>query len=251
MRPSRESLLATRHFPTRSHHINPLLCWYLRLLICEILKSVILIVAATALEIHPLLQQYQQGKFPSSPDILISGIGLTATAFALTKQISIKRPDFVIQAGIAGSFDRSLPLGTVVAISKDCIADQGVTEKSSFKTIFDLQLAPANQFPYSKGWLVNRPEVLNKAGLKKVTAVSVNEITTSRKKIEAYSTQFNPIVESMEGAAMHYVCLMEGIPFLQIRSISNYIGERDKKKWKLKESVTNLNNQLYKLLNTI
>ena len=51
-----------------------------------------------------------------------------------------------------------------------------------------------------------------------------------------YENKFLPVIESMEGAALHYVCLMEKIPFLQIRSISNYIGERDKKKWNMKDA---------------
>ena len=55
----------------------------------------------------------------------------------------------------------------------------------------------------------------------------------------------------MEGAAMHYVCLMEKIPFLQLRSISNYIGERNKRKWNMNESIINLNNELIKLIKKI
>ena len=46
----------------------------------------------------------------------------------------------------------------------------------------------------------------------------------------------------MEGAALHYTCLMEKIPFIQLRSISNYIAERDKTKWDMKRSIINLNN---------
>ncbi|MBK8310223.1 MAG: hypothetical protein IPL04_04300 [Chitinophagaceae bacterium] len=57
------------------------------------------------------------------------------------------------------------------------------------------------------------------------------------------------MVESMEGAALHYVCLMEKIPFIQLRAISNYITERNKKKWNMKESITNLNKEIIKLLN--
>ncbi len=49
----------------------------------------------------------------------------------------------------------------------------------------------------------------------------------------------------MEGAALHYVCLQEQIPFVQIRSVSNYVGERDKTKWKMKEAIENLNTELY------
>ena len=52
----------------------------------------------------------------------------------------------------------------------------------------------------------------------------------------------------MEGAALHYVCLMEKIPFIQLRSISNYIGERNKKKWNMQESINNLNEHLIRLI---
>ena len=52
----------------------------------------------------------------------------------------------------------------------------------------------------------------------------------------------------MEGAALHYVCLMEKIPFLQIRAVSNVIGERDKSRWKLKEAMKSLNESLVFLI---
>ncbi len=66
-----------------------------------------------------------------------------------------------------------------------------------------------------------------------------------------YEKHFSPVVESMEGAALHYTCLMENIPFIQIRAMSNYIAERNKKKWNMKESVDNLNNELVKTLKNI
>ena len=63
--------------------------------------------------------------------------------------------------------------------------------------------------------------------------------------------QFNADIETMEGAALHYVCLQEDIPFIQIRTISNFVGERDKTKWKLKDAIENLNIELDKLYNKI
>jgi futalosine hydrolase len=48
----------------------------------------------------------------------------------------------------------------------------------------------------------------------------------------------------MEGAAFHYVCLMKQIPFIQIRSISNKVGERDKRKWKMKHAIERLKEEL-------
>ncbi len=55
----------------------------------------------------------------------------------------------------------------------------------------------------------------------------------------------------MEGAALHFVCLRERIPFLQLRTISNKIGERDKTKWNIGLAILNLNAELILLLNEL
>ncbi len=213
-----------------------------------------LLVAATALEISPLLEQLRSDRgWPASCniDVLVTGIGLTATTYSLTRHLAIKRPDLVIQAGVGGCFDPRIKLGSVLAIKKETIADQSVIELNELKSLFDLKLVPQDQYPYSKGWLVNKNELLKKTRLKQVGGISVNEISTSPKKIAFYRQHFDPVVESMEGAALHYVCLMEKIPFIQLRGISNYIGERNKKKWSMKETVSNLNKELIKLLDKL
>lgn len=209
-----------------------------------------LLVAATAKEIKPFIQQYQKGKIASEVDIIISGIGLTATSYYITKQLFLKKYDCVIQAGVAGCFDTRIPLGTVVTVKQDTVADESVVELQSLKSIFDLGLLPHNRYPYKKGWLINPfKELIRMAGLRAVNGISVNQISTNRQMIGFYRKQFRPVTESMEGAALHYACLMEHVPFLQIRSISNYIGERNKKKWNMKASVQNLNHELVKLFN--
>jgi futalosine hydrolase len=208
----------------------------------------ILVVAATSKEIMPFLDFYRLGKLQNT-DVLITGIGLTATTYHLSRQIHLKRPDLIIQSGVAGCFDKQIRLGTVVAVRQDTIADESVVELKKLKTIFDLKLVPQNRFPYSTGWLPNKSKELAKLKLKKVKGISVNQITSSKKIIELYRRQFNPVVESMEGAALHYVCLMENIPFIQLRSISNYIGERNKKNWNMKESIKNLNAALLSIIN--
>ena len=55
----------------------------------------------------------------------------------------------------------------------------------------------------------------------------------------------------MEGAAFHFVCLQQNIPFLQLRSISNKVGERNKTKWNLIEAIVNLNRELIDLVDLI
>ena len=208
-----------------------------------------LVIAATPIEIAPFLTYLKkEKKFKYEIDVLITGIGLTAATYALLNQINIKKPAFIIQAGVGGCFDINIKLGTVVAIKKETIADQSVVELKTLKTLFDLKLLPQNKNPFSNGWLVNSNDILRKIKLKKVTGISVNEITTDKKKVKLYRDRFKPVIESMEGAALHYVSLMEKIPFLQIRSVSNYIAERNKQKWNMKEAVENLNKELISIL---
>lgn len=211
----------------------------------------ILVAAATAKEINPFIQSIRKGRLSKNNiDVLISGIGLTASTYHFTKQLRLKKYDLVIQAGVAGSFDRKIPPGAVVAIKQDAIADQSVIELEKLRTLFDLNLVPQDQHPYKKGWLKNpNNETLKKTKLKTVKGISVNQISTSKQIIRFYRDVFDPATESMEGAALHYVCLMEKVPFVQIRAISNYIGERNKKKWDMNKSIANLNVALLTLIN--
>ena len=215
-----------------------------------------LLVAATPMEISLFLDHYRNTNKTDfvdiSIDVLITGIGLTATTYSLTKQLALKKPDLIIQAGVAGCFDNTIPLASIVAVQKDTIADESVMEQKKLKTLFDLGLNAKNQFPYQKGWLVNPDKgIMQRNKYKTVNAVSVNHISTGRQMIDAYKEKFSPAIESMEGAALHYVCLSEKIPFLQLRSISNYIGERNKARWKMQDAILHLNNELIRLLESL
>lgn len=211
-----------------------------------------LLASATTKEISFLLDHYRTGEGSADIDILITGIGLTAATYSLSKQLSIKKPGCIIQAGIAGCFDKNISLGSVVIVKQDTIADLGVIENKQFSSMFDLGLTKLNQPPYSNGWLINpHKKILDKSTLQKVKAISVNQITTSKQLIGYYREKFQPAIESMEGAALHYTCLMENIPFIQIRSISNYVGERNKEKWDMKQAINNLNKELIGFVNNL
>ena len=216
---------------------------------------VCLLVAATVMEISPFLSWYRDAKNSLADDlnidIRITGIGLTASTYSISRQIQIRRPDLIIQAGIGGCFDQSIPLGSVMAIKQEAIGDQAVIESGKMKTLFDLGLVPGNQFPFSNGWLINKSGILKKTKLKKVKGITTNEITTAKQRIKLYQENFDPAIESLEGAALHYVCLVEKIQFLQVRSVSNYIGERNKKNWNMKDSIVNLNKELTGLLESL
>jgi len=217
----------------------------------DICSMYLLLAAATAAEIQPVIDFLEKRDFTIQPhevEVLITGVGAVATTYLLTHNINNHRPGLIIQAGIAGSFREYEP-GKTVAIEGDTFGDMGAWENNQFKNIFDLKLADDNQAPFINRFLINPyQKLLLLSGLEQVRAITANEISTERKRIEWYKQNLSPAVESMEGAALHYVCLQENIPFLQIRSVSNAIGERDKTKWNLQEAIIRLNENLILLL---
>ncbi|HWK08273.1 MAG TPA: futalosine hydrolase [Puia sp.] len=229
----------------------------------DICSMYILLAAATPFEIQPAIDFLKgpgsisdAGSFslPGSrheTDILITGVGSIATTWSLMRQIGRRKPDIIIQAGIAGCFTRKAP-GEVVAIKEESLADLGVWEDRRFKTLFDLNLSPPDAPPFSNRLLVNPyKKLLALSGLEPVRAITVNEISTDKTRIEWIQQNTAPVVESMEGGGLHYVCLQEKIPFLQLRSVSNDIGERDKTKWDIRTAIANLNARLIDLFDKL
>ncbi|WP_346238200.1 futalosine hydrolase [Niabella insulamsoli] len=204
----------------------------------------ILVAAASEMEIAPSIKTLNN----LGVNVAITGIGLASSVYALTKAVQKEQPDVIIQAGIAGAIDRETRLGGVLAVSKDCFGDVGVVEGEAWKSLFDLGLASPNQKPFEEGWLINpHKDLILKSGLSAVAATTVNEITTMSRRVNRLKS-LGIKLESMEGAALHYVALMEEKPFLQVRAISNYIGERDKNNWQMKESIHLLNQSLLSIV---
>ncbi|MCH5598477.1 futalosine hydrolase [Niabella ginsengisoli] len=204
----------------------------------------ILIIAATGFEIQPSIRKLKK----MGATVVISGVGAAPSVYVITKAIQKYKPKLIIQAGIAGCFNRKYALGDVLLVSKDNFGDIGVVEHKEWKSIFDLNLIPSHQKPFKEGWLVNpHRKLIANTGLETVSATTVNEISTNKSRISLFIKQ-GFVLESMEGAALHYVALVEKIPFLQIRAISNYVGVRDKSKWKIAEAITNLNTELMRVI---
>jgi futalosine hydrolase len=209
----------------------------------------ILLCASTKEEIAPTLEFIQRKELNDKIDVLITGVGLTAATYNLTKAAIKKRPDFMMQAGIAGSLNDQLLIGETFVVESETFGDMGVVQDNVFTTLFNLHLLNENDFPFKDCKLINRDINRFKSNeLKLVSGVTVNEITTSHERIRYYKDDVGASIETMEGAALHFVALMENITFLQLRSVSNYVGERDKTKWDLSGAINNLNKQLQDLI---
>jgi futalosine hydrolase len=217
----------------------------------------ILLVSATIKEIEPFLKEnyldfpfskntsipiyYQNNKTifsykNNSVDILIHGIGAPMTSFSLGQYLSKENYDYIIQAGIAGSFSYDLELGTLVEINSECFGDIGAEDKEGNFIDFyaDLKLINDNtstDLPKTKGITIN--------------TVSGTESTISKRKHLGD-------IETMEGAAFFYCCSKLNIPkYSQIRAISNYLEPRNKENWKMDLAITNLNDFLQEFLENL
>ncbi len=222
----------------------------------------ILCIAATKLELDPLIQRVkasamfeEEGSVFIQPDFelsfLVTGIGTALTTFHLTKILAGQDFDFVLNLGIAGSFVSSLKPGEVVYIKEEVFADLGIEDDGSVKTLFEAGLMDGNKFPFRNGKLASKTDpYLNKTlfELRKGKGLTVNMASGSEISAKKFYAKYHSEVESMEGAAVFYTCLMGNVPFAEIRAISNVVGERNKSKWKMSEAITRLSEVCYDII---
>lgn len=219
----------------------------------------LLLVTATEPEIAPLLDamtlQPDIGRQLKSyhykgqiVDILITGVGMVATAAWTSRALSLEKYDAAINAGICGSFDRSIALGEVVRVQTDFMPELGAEDNDKFITIHELNLLGGDDFPYDAGVLhgSNSDVFTSLLGLAAVSGITVNKVHGNENSIAQVVSRCSMQVESMEGAAFYYACAVAGVPALQVRAVSNYVEKRNRDAWKIGEAVKNLNAELLK-----
>lgn len=221
----------------------------------------ILITSATPFEIEPLSQHLESNFWPHSNThfqkenlevhLLVAGVGMALTAFNLGSLFARQRFDLAINAGIAGAFNRQLKIGDVVNVTAERFADLGVEEANgAFTDVYELGLLDGDVHPFTDGWLLN-PSTDGFGFLPQCKGLTINKVHGFQPSIDAVLGKYGADVESMEGSAFFMACLMAGVPFLQIRSISNYVEPRNRAGWDLPFAINNLNNVLIPLLESL
>ncbi|WKZ18393.1 MAG: futalosine hydrolase [Candidatus Jettenia sp. CY-1] len=225
----------------------------------------ILIVAATSCEIKPLLsalgqtdgEEFSMKTFQYHQlhlDVLITGVGLMQTAYFMGRRFVNHTYDLALNFGIAGSFNKNISIGEVANVTEEQIADLGAEDNENFLDIIELKLLRPDQFPYNSGKLINKiPDWAQEiSNLKvKVKGISVNTVHGNQHSIDKIIQKYQPDLESMEGAAFLYACLIENIPCLQIRAVSNYVENRNKDTWNIPLAIENLNKTAMKIIHHI
>jgi futalosine hydrolase len=203
----------------------------------------ILVSAATAGECEEL-RRIKSGKHQI--EFAITGTGMIPTTYFLTRILARQAFDLVINAGIAGSFNRSIAIGEVVYVSTDILSELGAEDDERFLTLGDIGLAGEDTFLPSPS--ENFPALNN---FRKVTGITVNTVHGNEKSIAKIIDRLHPDIETMEGAAAYFVCMKEKIPAIQLRAISNYVEKRNRGNWNIELAVRSLAEALKNFIETI
>jgi len=220
--------------------------------------SRILILSATEKELKPTLDFVNQDpvlliqKLTNiGISIKLSTIGVGGASAIFNAYELIQQADLVILVGVAGSFQTSIQLGEVIQVVSDEFADLGVNDRGVFRSVFEIGLTNANEFPFNNG-KIPASTFLNIHDLKTVEGITVNTVSGDEvgisKLIKAYP---HATIETMEGAYIHYLAAMFHKKLLHIRGISNYVEPRNRANWKLDEAIVACNEYIVKVLNNL
>jgi futalosine hydrolase len=201
----------------------------------------------TPLDLFPRVRRFHPGG--GTIDVLITGVGMVATAAWCSRVLATTRYDQAFDFGVCGSFSAASPPGTVVHVIEDTMPEVGAEDGESFLTVHDMRLLDADEFPFHGGSLVSTPPA-NAAlsRLPQVRGITVNTVHGDPRSIARVVERWQPDVESMEGAAFVYSCLVQGVPCAQVRAVSNVVERRNRAAWKLADAIGALNRAAVEIL---
>ena len=189
------------------------------------------------------------------PDLSVHllGVGKTAAAMRLPAVIRANpEARAVLLYGIAGAFPdrhRSTPapvrLGGVCVVGSDRFGDEGVETPAGFLDIeqvleSSLEVEQGKRFGGPSTFPSN-PRIAQQAaellGVPIVHGVTVSTCSGTEATSERMRRRSAADIETMEGAAVAYVCRQLELPFLHVRAISNWTGNRDRGEWNVGAAV--------------
>ena len=170
------------------------------------------------------------------------GVGKTAAAFGASDLLR-GRDDVraVLLFGVAGAYperhraDRApVAVGDVAVVTQDLLGDEGVDTPDGFLDLGAMQLGDCG--PFAADPRLAR-EARERLGCEAVHGVTVSSCSGTEQASERVRRRCGGDVETMEGAAVAYVCRKLEIPMLHVRAISNWTGDRDRGEWNLGAAV--------------
>jgi futalosine hydrolase len=168
-------------------------------------------------------------------DVIAGGVGpaaaAAATANALARADAAGDPyRLVVSAGIGGGFAPAAPLGSVVVAAAIVAADLGVRTAEGFTPVEELGFGTSEHRP---------PATLGEAvaaalGAAYGPVLTVSTVTgTAERAAELSGRHPGAVAEAMEGFGVAEAAAAAGVPVLEIRTVSNAVGPRDRAAWRI------------------
>ena len=182
--------------------------------------------------------------------LVFTGIGPVNTAHALTRAVEAARPALVLQFGIAGAYvPAGLPVGALALATEEGYGDLGVLTPQGWQPadLIGIPVVPPaapgapptfNRFPLDPARVARALGVLRALPFEVRAGpfLTLSQVTGVRALGDALHRRSGALCESMEGAAAAHVCALYGLPFLEVRGISNLVEDRDRERWRIAEA---------------
>jgi futalosine hydrolase len=176
--------------------------------------------------------------------IVTGGMGKTNAAHALTALLETRRVAGVVGFGVGGAYPGSgLSIGDVAVATSEIYGDEGVLTADDWLStreigipLVDRGSEPIFNTIDLDGAVVRRAEeALCSGNLEPETGafVTVSACSGTLARGQELHARFGALCETMEGAAYAHVCAIYGIPFAEVRGISNLVEDRDLRRWRL------------------
>jgi futalosine hydrolase len=159
------------------------------------------------------------------------GVGPTQAAAGTSREIAVAIADSapyqaVICAGIAGAYPGRARIGDVVVATASVAADLGAESPGGF--------IPVDELGFGVSRFAADPTLFPpQAGAISGEILSVSTATGTAETCAALTTRYpGAVAEAMEGFGVATAAAQQGLPFAEVRAISNLVGPRDTASWR-------------------
>jgi len=177
-------------------------------------------------------------------EVRSAGVGPTAAAVSTAMALAETDADYglVVSAGIAGGFEPIAPIGSIVVASESVAADLGAETPDGFAGVDELGFG-TNRLDTDAKIAARLVEAIRNGGNKACygPVLTLSTVTGSTETAEALAARVpGAAAEAMEGYGVAEAARRRNLPFLEIRTISNTVGPRDKAAWRIGEALAAL-----------
>lgn len=177
---------------------------------------------------------------PSDVEVLVCGVGPVEAAARVARALAQGRYTTVVNAGIAGSFPGVAPVGQGVVVAHESLELDIETGEPLALPHGERTIHRADSDPALVATLVER-------GVPAVRGITVARVTATdatAARLAALGAQ----VESMEGFAVLRAAEIAGVPAVEIRGISNIVGDRSRSEWNFDAGIAGLRRAIHVFL---